>query len=565
MAKNRDPEKTSPTETTEPTQTTDLGQSEQTPADPLKKKSRSARAFKFWSLLLAYTICCITLSVILAFVINGFNAADSSTPRYIDGKLQLRVADITTLISAGLVVIKLLVTSWTAVAVWRCAYELTHSTKVALSRKQLSFMTRYKLPPSVRYPFELPKGSRSWIVSAILLLVLPQQFIAPLLSGAVNWNPTSVPGGTVVLVNSTNPLANSDLWYQYVISSYVDKRNEIYKIATGLASLPWSDGSTVSQNGTSLMGNGCRHVVNDDGLPANSTLRNPVVPCIKFHNISWAISDDQIPLSYNYTVFQTTMSIINDSLSHYTNPGHAVLFDPNLPWNNSQGSGLPPSTLFSGTKVLALNIANTYDCTKIGINNFGDVNTFPQHIVPWALGTCYIFANITLTAGVTTSPLSTYLSSRVVEDQTPINEVVFEPNTWVQQSFWLLPDLMTMISLANSSQLPTWHNVDLYAENLIRQSYLAAWDSFHQSFDEGGILSSATPVESRIQATVSYPRVFVWLAVSLLTSVGGVLLLVLTFREEELDLPSSVTAAQTKEAMKDTKKILNDLASLNFF
>jgi hypothetical protein len=122
-----------------------------------------------------------------------------------------------------------------------------------------------------------------------------------------------------------------------------------------------------------------------------------------------------------------------------------------------------------------------------------------------------------------------------------------------------------MISLANSSQLPTWHNVDLYAENLIRQSYLAAWDSFHQSFDEGGVLSSATPVESRIQATVSYPRVFAWLAVSLLTSVGGVLLLVLTFGEEELDLPSSVTAAQTKEAMKDTKKILNDLASLDFF
>jgi hypothetical protein len=257
------------------------------------------------------------------------------------------------------------------------------------------------------------------------------------------------------------------------------------------------------------------------------------------------------------------MSIINDSLSHYTNPGHAVLFDPNLPWNNSQeSSGLPPPTLFSGTKVLALNIANTYNCTQIGINNFGDingdVNTFTQHIIPWALGTCYIFANVTFTAGVTTSPLSTYLSSRVVEDQSPIDEVIFEPNTWVQQSFWLLPDLMTVISLANSSQLPTWHNVDLYAENLIRQSYLAAWDSLHESFDNSGALFSATPAETRIQAKVSYPRVFAWLAVSLLTTFGGILLLLLTFEKEELDSPSSVTAVQLRET-------LNILDRLGFF
>jgi hypothetical protein len=144
---------------------------------------------------------------------------------------------------------------------------LTHSTKVKLSRKRLSFMRRYELPPSLRYPFELPKGSWSWTVSVILLLVLPQRLNPPLLSGAVNWNLASVLGGTTVPVNSTNPLADSDWWYQYVAPlSYIDKRNEIYKIVTGLASLPWSDSSTVSQNGTSLTGNGCRHVVNDDGL-----------------------------------------------------------------------------------------------------------------------------------------------------------------------------------------------------------------------------------------------------------------------------------------------------------
>jgi len=564
MAEYRDPEKAPPFATTAPVR------GEQTLTYASKSKTGSSHGFTFWAFLMAYTVCCIALAVILALVINGFNAADRSTPRYINGKLQLRVSDITTLISAGLVVIKLLVTSWTAGAVWRCAVELTHSTRVSLSPKQLSFMTRYKLPPWTRYPFELPKGSRSLVVTAILILVLPQQFIAPLLSGAVNWSPSLIPGGAPVLVNSTDPLAAAAYYYQYVAPvTYIDKRTQVYKMATGLASLPWSDGSTTSKNGTSLTGNGCRHVVNDDGLPPNSTLRSAIVPCIKFHGIAWATSNDQIPFNHTNTVFQKTMSLINDSISHYNNPGHAVLFDPDLPWNNSQGSGLPPSTLFSGTKVLALNIANTYNCSQIGINNFGDINgdrrTFPQHIVGWALGTCYIFANVTFTAGVTNSPLSTYLSSRVVEDRTPINEVKFEPSIWTEQALWLLPDLMTMISLANSSQIPTWHNVDLYAENLIRQSYLAAWDSLHQTFDEGGVISEATQVEPRIQASVSYPRVFSWLTVSLLTSVGGVLLMLLPSREGDIEEPADEAAERRREQMEDTKKLLDDLANLDFF
>jgi hypothetical protein len=33
-----------------------------------------------------------------------------------------------------------------------------------------------------------------------------------------------------------------------------------------------------------------------------------------------------------------------------------------------------------------------------------------------------------------------------------------------------------MIAVMNSSLLPTWDNIDGYAETLIRQSYLAAWD-----------------------------------------------------------------------------------------
>ena len=551
----------------------DLGNQGHIFPQSVKKPSRYWREFKLWSFLVAYTICCIALSVILATVINKFNAIESTAPRYTNGKLQLRVADITTLISAGLVVIKLLVTSSTFFAVWRCAYDLTHNTDAGLSKEQLSFMTRHRLPPWLKRPFGLPKGFRSWVISAILLLMLPHTFIAPLLSGAVDWNSVTVPDGLPVLVNSSNSLADSSVWYQYTAPpTYIDKRSQVLKVALGTTGLLWSDNSLVSANGTSLIGNGCRHMVNNNGLQAGSLQYNTILPCIKFHDIAWATSAEQIPDSYPNTAFQTTMSIVNDSISHYTNPGHAVVFDPNIPWNVNISTvpetGLPVPNSFSGSMALALVLANTYNCTNMGVNKFGNLmNTtaFPQYIYSWALGTCYIFANVTFTAGVSNSPMSKYLSPNVIEDQTPIDEVVFKPNTWVQESFWLLPDLMTTVSLANSTQIPTWYNVDSYVQSLIRQSYLGAWAALHQTFDEGGgEISYAAPAELRIQATVSYPRVFSWLAVSLLTSIGGILLLLLTSGKTEPAIPDCVSA-RIQEEKQDVKKVIRGLADLYSF
>ena len=555
MAENSDMEKTYPTKTT------DLGQDERPPTGPSHKKSRLTRAFRFWPLLIAYTVCCIALSLVLTLVIDGFNAVDTSTARYIDGKLQLRVSDITTLISAALVIIKFFATSWAAVAVWRCAYELTHTTDVELSRQQLSFMMKYRLPPWAMYPFQQPNGFRSWTVAAILLCVLPQPFIAPLLSGAVNWNPSLVPGSRIVPVNSTSPAA-SGYFYQYKDPTYTTSRDHILKTAAGVASLAWSDSSTVSTNGTSLTGNGCRHVVNDDGLLPNSTLTNSIVPCIKFDNISWATSANEIPSKVTELILSSSLSLVNDSTERYNQPGHAVLFDPNLLWNSSQD---PTPTLVSGPKSLGLVIAHQYNCTKLDINSFGDINNIPQYIYSWALGTCYIFANITLTAGVVTSAVSRYISSRVIEDQTPIDEAVFEPNSWVQESFWLLPDLMSFVSLMNSSLLPTWDNIDLYAESLIRQTYLAAWDTFHMSYDKNGSISNAIPQERRVKATVSYSRVFAWLGVSLLMTVGGILLLALPLKKGEPDSPSNSSAEQLHELKTDAKDIMEDLKSLDLF
>src|SRR5579871_3661209 len=131
-------------------------ENKQTANVPSKNRSRVTRALKAWTLLGAHAVGCIALSIALKFGVNGYNAIGTSTPRYSGGKLRLRVSDITTLVSAALVIIKFFLTTWSAIALWRCAYILTHNGRACLDGPRISFMISYKLPPWIKYPFRKP-------------------------------------------------------------------------------------------------------------------------------------------------------------------------------------------------------------------------------------------------------------------------------------------------------------------------------------------------------------------------------------------------------------------------
>jgi hypothetical protein len=281
------------------------------------------------------------------------------------------------------------------------------------------------------------------------------------------------------------------------------------------------------------------------------------------------------------------LSIVEDSPYEYFDfGGTGYVFDPNKLWDSDQRGDIPPNaTIFSGNLSVALQVTRQPGraCENLAPTIFGIPSNFSQWIHNFS-DNCYLVGNISFTAGVTTSRLSTYLSSRVVEDQTPLNHVVFEPSPWVQESLWLLPDLMTMAATMNSSQLPTWDNIDGYIETLTRQCYLAAWGMYKASFDGESLVYNAIAQEPRIQATVSFGRVFGWLVICLSMTAGGVYLLQLEFSnngytkvspdggEESLaeapkgpDVTEEDLRDSIKEVVKDPKGIIDDLYNAGFF
>ncbi|KAF3227082.1 hypothetical protein TWF106_010570 [Orbilia oligospora] len=537
------------------------------------KPLKGLRAFIF---LIGHSVFSIALALVVALAIDGYQAIDTSAHRYVGGKIRLHVSDVTTFVSVGLVLVKLFVSSWSVIAIWDCACQLSKNkefgdfkigaprtakeieaaedfeiTKVAATdqtaevndsskandagAERVSFMLSWRVPPWFMFPPKLPKQGGSWIILLALLFMLPQPFLAPLLSGSIDWASSSTPGDRSQNISSVSPTADFNLWYWYNVGGYI--HNSHLRRAAGYAALAWANPAAAAKNGTSITGNGCRHVMNDDGLPVNSTVYNVTIPCIRIHSISWAVSAEEVSSADVELITggeSKKLSQISEDLSLYYTEGATVVFDANKTYKvTDDTSVLPSSTLFSGTKSVGL-LLTRQDITRPlcrGLNPtiFGPGNRYDKYYNPPDHNdfhqNCYLVGKIEFTAGVTTSRLSKYIAPRIIEDSTPIDEVVFEPDPWVQEAIWLLPDLMTMLSNLNSSLLPTWDNLDGYTEALLRQAYLGAWDAFHGAFQPVGPSVVAIPQEQRITASVSFKRVFGWLAGCFLVPLAGILLL----------------------------------------
>jgi hypothetical protein len=172
----------------------------------------NARSYEPVFLHLVFTIV-LALSVI--FFVDNLVVNDGSTRRS-DGHTWWTVSDITTLISAGLVVVQWAAGTWTIMTGWRCAFMLLDGPGMRV--KDLGHVTSSSF--LVLFDWCLPWKPRpsGWKVFTILLLwlLIPASVSGPLISGAVNWQSTFtwVDGGFVT-PSYGGPTALTD-WYWYL-------------------------------------------------------------------------------------------------------------------------------------------------------------------------------------------------------------------------------------------------------------------------------------------------------------------------------------------------------------
>ena len=277
---------------------------------------------KAWYMLVLHFILCIILALTVLYVVDGYKALDGNEPRRQNGKYILRTGDVITLISMGLVLVKLTVASWSALAISRLAF---FCLERGMTLSQFGSLLSFKIPPQI-----FPRADRFGVAIILLLLgIIPQTFIAPLLSGAVNWNST-FEDGMSLNVTSGSPTSNFGLWGYFKAGNNVGERVGAIRKAAGLAATAWATDVNGTRNGTETTPR-CRHVVNDNGLSANTTLLDVTMPCLIIHTITWptTATSDIPPAVTNIAKNSSQLSLSGDSPLSYVNyPGNGVIFDP---------------------------------------------------------------------------------------------------------------------------------------------------------------------------------------------------------------------------------------------
>ncbi|KAF8252044.1 hypothetical protein K440DRAFT_658311 [Wilcoxina mikolae CBS 423.85] len=479
-------------------------------------------------LLALHGIASFGMVLLVVYFVDGLVVNyDGQSLGYRNGSL--RASDVTTTISAAVVVVRLITTAWTTTVAWRCAFILLEIDGVTLLQFHRVVSWR------ILWPGWMGWTRNTLLVGVVLLFLAPSTFVAPVLTGAIGWREVSRPIGTEQVPYHW-PDATTDSWFWYIYSPGDVRRASMF--ATGNAAFSRNIGPSE-----------CRHVMTYAGvMPVNSTLVGATLPCLDIHSITW---DEKSQFLDNITTqlraehkWKSNMSLGGEAPFTTYHTGNAALFAsdlllgrPNynatLDWNN-MSAPLPRSTIYSGVKKIALLLrrAPTNGCSPVGGSMFGNSTSLNrlENIVyadssfNHVKENCFLIGTVNLTAGVIRNQSATYIMPRVISAERQSNTQL-QPDPWVEEALYLLPDVMPKVSGMNVSLLATWDNIDGYVADLIRLSYMATWDSLNRRFNYDPLFLTAHRNGPGLQAVVSIRRVIAWLLAQFLLTISGMVLL----------------------------------------
>lgn len=484
--------------------------------------------FAYYLLVLHGIASCGMVALVIYFVDGLVVNYDGQSSGYRIGSLE--ASDVTTAISTAVVIIRLITTAWTTTVAWRCAFILLETDGVTLL--QFNRVVSWR----ILWPGWMDWSRNTRLIGVVLLLLAPSAFVAPVLTGAIGWQHVSRPiGNQQVPYHWSDALP--DAWFWYIYSPGDVRRASMF--ATGNAAFSRNIGTAE-----------CRHVMTYSGvMPVNSTLVGATLPCLDIHSISW---DAKSQFLDNITTqlrvehkWKSDMSLGGEAPFTTYHTGNAALFAPTLlkerpdynatiDWSN-KSAPLPQSTVFSGVKKIALLIrrARANGCSPVGGSIFGNAtslnrlqNVYADSSLNHVYENCFLIGTVNFTAGVIRNQSATYIMPRVIAAERK-SDMQLEPDPWVEEALYLLPDVMPKVSIMNVSLFATWDNIDGYVADLIRLSYMATWDSLNRRFNYAPHFLTAHRNGPGLQAVVSVRRVIAWLLAQFLLSISGVVLMYL--------------------------------------
>jgi hypothetical protein len=140
---------------------------------------------------------------------------------------------------------------------------------------------------------------------------------------------------------------------------------------------------------------------------------------------------------------------------------------------------------------------------------------------------CYVFANITYSAGVATCRGCPVVSPIVVESP-PSTELTLEADVMTLHALYVMADVVGELVDANMTLPPTWDNIENFTKEMLTRGYISAWTAMSEliAFYAPYPSTSVTIPITMSRAFVDRRRVWVWLVLQGVAFIGGVAFLI---------------------------------------
>jgi len=458
---------------------------------------------------LVHVVLSLMTATVLVFYLDTRHVQAAKRVRWSEilSEPSLCASDVTTLVSAALLLIRLVGQVFVFSLVWRCtAILLQHD---GLSLGQLDAMLSYRVPIVLSGKYSIP-------TAMALVMMLPSAFISPILSGSVNWE------GAIYRSNLSAGFGSSarsaHFWQRFQSGSRAVCL-EVVRNALTHATVLWGNIRPEDR----LHSPKYRYVPRDDAAVGTIVERVPM-PYITVESLTW--DEELLPgIDYNLTAGPHLYGDTRDGSAVAI--GSTMLFRPTVQQLPHQV--LPNNVLYAGQEwkiavVVGNNVtyiaatgAEDFSCSTHGWSLWDPVDSAITLLEPFPAA-CWAVGTIKLTAGVRIFQRGLYVTNRTVEaieQGGPLVDPSLSPDPWAEYSVFMLTDLIYQYARIRDPQM-RGGDLTSYTEEIVRQAYIAMrqalpWENAHAQQR----LVSLSPT-SLLEAKVDSIRVWVWLALSML-------------------------------------------------
>ncbi|KFY94412.1 hypothetical protein V498_03889 [Pseudogymnoascus sp. VKM F-4517 (FW-2822)] len=526
---------------------------------------------KSWYTFILQLIVTLALGGGVLYFVDG-RGFQTGSPPLLYRSTTLYQTDVSYIISAVLVLVKLSSSACLSLISWRIIYILLEGDGITL--REICRVSQHNYPILPECSF-----NRRWIATFIGLLAGPSIFAAPLMSGAIGWTPgvlNDMPPETAMFIQSDASLG----WDHY--QNFPDTRLGLVIRAAGSA---YAGSQQAFDSNVTILH---RNFPASLDIPVNSTIDKLLIPFVSVDSLEW-ISDEDLSSTLRSAITDQSLGLLNISspAGTITRPliGNTALLK-DTPWEPRKSEKddhevnsyeFPNATVFEGEKFVAVLVARpmddkseVYTCPAVS-PAFGLLPSVTFTNISYSIGdnpfavNCYAIARVKLRAGSYISLSSRVSAVGIAEthfDTPNIEEPIEDP--LIDEIFAAMTEVMASMVAINTTSAQMWGNLDGYVRGMLMLSYQETWNAMTVEFERRSSPSKFHPPREIVRARVSKMSLVGWLAANLCVVLAGVFLYLLQMTVDGKPVRDKTIAALTMDLTPLIDKIpdLSDAAVL---